>query len=170
MIQTTQYTKTILIVSIAILLGLGIVFQLASQVVYAADQTVVVSNFQFTEANITIDVGDTVTWENQGGFHNVASTSGPTAFRNGEASASNWTYEHTFDVAGEYEYVCEIHDDMVGTITVNEPSIDPTPTPQPTETQTSQPVETSTPTPQPTESPVPPALEQFVYLPVMIGE
>lgn len=93
-----------------------------------ADTTVQVTNFAFTDASITIDQGDTVTWENDGGFHNVASTDG-TTFRcgsggcdqtggNGAAASGSWTTSFTFLDAGVYNYVCEIHPSMTGTITV----------------------------------------------------
>jgi plastocyanin len=71
----------------------------------------------FTPNNLTINVGDTVTWSNAGGFHNVAADNG--SFRNGNPSSSMWTFSQTFNTAGSVSYHCEIHGGMVGTITIN---------------------------------------------------
>jgi len=80
----------------------------------------------FTPAELTINVGDTVTWTNAGGFHNVVSDAqdgnGDPIFSSGTATAADWTYQFTFDTAGTYTYVCQPHAaiGMVGTITVQE--------------------------------------------------
>lgn len=108
----------ILIVTIA-LLSVGFV---TSDKVLAEsplpDVTVSVFNFGFNPDPVTIQVGDTVTWENTQGFHNVASTSGPESFRNGDPAGAGWTYSRTFTQAGTYTYVCEVHSSMQGTIIV----------------------------------------------------
>ncbi len=87
---------------------------------------IAVSSNQFTPADITIEVGETVQWDNTGGFHNVNGTtatypSNPEGFTNGGASSSSWTFSHTFSTAGTYNYQCDPHVGlgMVGTITVN---------------------------------------------------
>ena len=82
------------------------------------DVTVAVFNFGFNPDPVTIQVGDTVTWNNTQGFHNVSSTSGPEAFRNGDPAGAGWTYSKTFTQAGTYTYVCEVHSSMQGTIIV----------------------------------------------------
>lgn len=71
----------------------------------------------FTQANITIAVGTTVTWTNTGGrAHTV--TSGDGSFGSDGVLASGATYAHTFDAAGSFGYICTIHNDMSGTVTV----------------------------------------------------
>lgn len=71
----------------------------------------------FTQANITIAVGTTVTWTNTGRrAHTV--TSGDGSFGSDGSLASGATYAHTFDAAGSFGYICAIHSDMSGTITV----------------------------------------------------
>ena len=82
------------------------------------------SNF-FNPSSLTIAVGDTVTWTNTGGFHNVdGSVAGnpgnPEGFANGAASTAAWTFQHVFTIPGTYDYHCDPHQSqgMDGTITV----------------------------------------------------
>lgn len=97
----------------------------------AADVTANGDN-TFTPADITVNVGDKVTWLNAGGFHNINGTQdaypdNPASFGNGDPSADAWTFEHTFTVPGLYDYRCDPHVNfgMVGTVTVmGEPQID----------------------------------------------
>ena len=80
----------------------------------------------FTPPELTINVGDTVTWTNAGGFHNVVSDAvdenGDPIFSSGPASIDAWTYQFTFNTPGSYSYVCQPHATigMTGTITVVE--------------------------------------------------
>lgn len=81
------------------------------------------SDFVFNPKNLTINAGDTVIWVDTG-YHNVDGQqatfpSNPESF--GNAEGSNWTYKHVFNVAGSYNYQCDLHVSlgMTGTITVN---------------------------------------------------
>lgn len=88
-----------------------------------------VSNFAFSQSEITITAGDKVVWTNNGGSHNVNGTkatfaSNPEGF--GNNVGSGWTYEFTFNTSGTYNYQCDPHTGMVGKVIVNpKPSIDP---------------------------------------------
>jgi plastocyanin len=90
--------------------------------------TVVVANGSFTPASVTIDVGDTVEFDNQAGFHWVDGrqstyASNPVSFDNQAQSGSGWTYLQVFNTAGAYDYRCGIHTTtMFGTITVQLPT------------------------------------------------
>ncbi len=102
----------------------------------AADQTVIVNSNNFSPSDITISIGDSVTFTNQGGFHNVVSDDGTSpnnAFRcangcdgdggNGDASSSNWSFTLTFLTPEMIGYYCGIHggtggSGMSGTINV----------------------------------------------------
>ncbi|MBX2973665.1 MAG: hypothetical protein KF797_11215 [Flavobacteriales bacterium] len=60
---------------------------------------------------LNILVGDTVTWQNASGTHNVnASTfffpANPEGFVNGDPSSDNWTFSHVFTIPGVYNYMC----------------------------------------------------------------
>ncbi|TAL07116.1 MAG: hypothetical protein EPO00_09825 [Chloroflexota bacterium] len=71
----------------------------------------------FTEAKITIAAGTTVTWTNTGRrSHTVTSVDG--TFGSDGSLSSGLTYAHTFATAGSFDYICTIHSDMRGTITV----------------------------------------------------
>lgn len=82
----------------------------------------------FNPATLLIQPGDTVTFtNNSGGFHNVDSTSGPTAFHcsvdcvsNNGPNGSAWSDTVTFPTAGTVTYRCDQHFDsgMTGSITV----------------------------------------------------
>jgi glucose/arabinose dehydrogenase/plastocyanin len=89
--------------------------------------------FDFIPADVTIEVGDTVHWDWDSGFHNVESGVGGVHdgnFRSGPATSDpNTTYDLTFDAAfladnpmpdDVYPYYCIIHValDMIGSATV----------------------------------------------------
>ncbi len=85
-------------------------------------QTVRFSNFQFDPAALTVKVGDTVLFENQGGSHTVTGT-GTDPFCGTAAVPASC--QVTFNTPGTYPYRCVFHSSagpppqgMVGTITV----------------------------------------------------
>ncbi len=90
--------------------------------VSASNQWVTIVDFSFTPSNIAINVGDTVTWQNNATStqHTATSVSAPPggAFDSGIIAPGGGTYALTFSVAGSYSYHCSIHVSMTGTITV----------------------------------------------------
>jgi plastocyanin/DNA/RNA endonuclease YhcR with UshA esterase domain len=94
------------------------------------DATVMVGDFFFTPADITINVGETVLWMNTGGTHNVNGNqatfpSNPESFTSGNPASGNWSFEHTFEIAGVYNYRCDFHSVMMqGTVTVMSDVVD----------------------------------------------
>ncbi|MFZ1704139.1 MAG: plastocyanin/azurin family copper-binding protein [Saprospiraceae bacterium] len=100
-----------------------------------ADFIVEVSDFQFSPKDITINVGQTVRWENKGGAHNVNGTkttfpNNPAGFTSGAVSSSNWILDVSFNTPGKYDYQCDQHvaQGMTGTVTViEEVVVDPYP-------------------------------------------
>jgi plastocyanin len=71
----------------------------------------------FQPAEVTVGVGDTVTWTNNDSVgHDVTADS----FSSGEpgAMSSGDTFEHTFEEAGTFDYVCTVHPGMEGTVVV----------------------------------------------------
>lgn len=77
----------------------------------------------FNPTNLTVFQGETVEWVNTGGSHNVNGTqttypNNPESF--GNAVSAGWTFQHTFNTKGFYNYQCDPHVGlgMVGTVTV----------------------------------------------------
>ena len=77
-------------------------------------------NYAFSPSTLTVKVGATVTWKNYDQFaHEVISSPGDPgqAFDLGQ-QASGATVSHTFTAPGTYQYYCNIHNYMKGTIVV----------------------------------------------------
>jgi plastocyanin len=107
----------------------------------AANVTIEARDFFFSPDTVSIQVGDTVTWTNAQGFHNVLlgdSRINQPGFPNDPAW--NPPPSRTFDAAGSYTFICEVHPGMTGTVNVGDGG-EPTPTP------------TATPTPPPAVPP-----------------
>ena len=80
--------------------------------------TVDMSNAVYEPAEIKITPGTTVTWVNQDeDEHTVTSRTDPQVLNSGIIE-ENQTFAFTFDEAGTYKYICEVHDWMEGTVTV----------------------------------------------------
>lgn len=74
-------------------------------------------DIEFVPADITGKVGDTVKWTNDDAVaHTVTATSGED-FDSGTVEGGG-TYEYKLDKAGKIDYVCTIHPNQKGTITV----------------------------------------------------
>ncbi len=87
--------------------------------------TVILSGITFTPADITINIGETVLWKNEDGFHNVNGSletypNNPEGFFSGGAASAPWEWSYTFTEEGVYDYQCDPHESvgMVGTVTV----------------------------------------------------
>lgn len=84
-------------------------------------EVVDIVDIDFEPAELTIETGTTVRWEWQGDLdHNVNPTSQPDdADWEGHTDLkADGDYEYTFEVAGTYEYTCDPHAGMDGTIIV----------------------------------------------------
>jgi plastocyanin len=83
----------------------------------AGSNAVIISNFAFAPASLTIPAGSTVTWTNKDEEpHTVVSSDGTTFHSPGMDTGA--TYSFTFANAGTFEYVCSIHPMMHGTVAV----------------------------------------------------
>lgn len=98
------------------------------------DHIVTTQGLEFVPADITIQVGETIRWENPSGTHNVnggtdAYPNNPEGFYSGPATPGPWTYDFTFTMPGVYNYHCDPHLGlgMVGTVTVEEPVVNTAP-------------------------------------------
>jgi len=76
----------------------------------------------FEPADVTVKAGDTVTWTNNEAVgHDVTKEGGPgPEFSSGDPGGMQEgdTFEQTFDQPGMIEYVCTVHSNMIGSITV----------------------------------------------------
>jgi plastocyanin len=71
----------------------------------------------FQPAEVTVSAGDTVNWVNNDTVgHDVTADS----FSSGEpgAMANGDEFEHTFEEAGTFDYVCTVHPGMEGSVVV----------------------------------------------------
>jgi len=81
------------------------------------------TNECFIPAEVTVNVGETVTWSNDdSAAHTVTSgtpTGGPDGTFDSSLFMADTTFSYTFDNAGEYNYFCMVHPWMTGKIQVN---------------------------------------------------
>jgi len=93
--------------------------------------TINAGDYYYSPSSLNINVGDTVKWINDGGFHNVnfdINTITGNSFGNPQSFVSSPTsgvniYTHVFTLAGNYDYDCSVGshavNGMTGNITVN---------------------------------------------------
>jgi plastocyanin len=153
MSKRTVKTKLLLIGAVALLvLTFGAAFGRSAVRVAAATQTVTISNFQFTPAQISIAVGDTVMWTNTGPSVHTSSSDTAGQWDSGQM-AVNATFSQTFATAGTFNYHCNIHPTtMMGTITVAQAGAAPAAAPA-----------QASPAAQATAAPAPPDMTKFGY-------
>ncbi len=89
----------------------------------AADQTVTATPSNvFSPASVTIDVNEKVTWNNEGGIHNVVFDDGSYTAP-AEPSPSSWSVSRTFTAPGSFRYHCGFHaPSMAGRVIVVDPA------------------------------------------------
>ncbi len=88
----------------------------------ASDISCAESGSCFLPGEVTIGVGESVTWHNDSGvIHTVTSGNpedGPDGVFDSSIIMSGDTFTHTFTETGQYEYFCSIHPWMTGTVIV----------------------------------------------------
>ena len=78
---------------------------------------ILIQNFNYIPSELTISVGETVTWTNKDSVqHTVTSDEGGEL--NSPYLSTDETYSHTFNQAGENPYYCIPHPFMKGKIIV----------------------------------------------------
>lgn len=83
----------------------------------AGEVRVAMKDFKFIPQDVTVEVGETITWVNEDtAQHNAvaADGEGPASELFNQGESYSWTAEK----AGKIPYVCTIHPGMEGTITV----------------------------------------------------
>ena len=83
----------------------------------ASPSSVTIADFAFAPPALTVPVGTTVTWTNgDPAGHSIVAGDGSFA---SDTIDSGTTFQFTFDAAGEHAYICGIHPEMSGTVTVD---------------------------------------------------
>jgi plastocyanin len=82
----------------------------------ASAVSVTIGDFFFKPKVVTISVGQSITWTNEGKVK-VGHTVTGNGFDSGILKTGA-TYTHRFSAAGTFDYVCTIHPNMRGTVTV----------------------------------------------------
>lgn len=117
--------------AVGLVLAIGILAIMAVPAVMAADTTIQVADFAFPPTT-TVQVGDTVTWNNTSGVAHTATADGGSFDTGNIADGASGSV--TFSAAGTFPYHCAIHASMVGSIVVEAAGGDGTATPAPTDT------------------------------------
>ena len=76
---------------------------------------VMIDNFTFEPAQLTVKVGSTVTWKNRDDIPHTVVSAGK--FRSKTMDTDD-SYSFTFTAAGDYKYFCSLHPHMTGMIKV----------------------------------------------------
>jgi plastocyanin len=83
----------------------------------SSPQSVMIMNYSFMPASITVSPGTKVTWTNDDTVtHTVTSTGGGPL--NSPNIGPNASYSYTFSTPGTYHYFCAVHPNMTGTVVV----------------------------------------------------
>ncbi len=118
-----RHMRMLSITGLSVLLAIVALLASAHAAPHAAAMNVTAKDYEFTPKTITINVGDTVTWTNEGqANHTVTASEG--SFDSGNLTPGA-TFSHTFDKAGTYAYYCKYHGKpdgtgMAGTVVVQE--------------------------------------------------
>ncbi|MFD6159454.1 plastocyanin/azurin family copper-binding protein [Nocardia sp. NPDC060256] len=80
--------------------------------------TVEVNNMKFAPADVTVKTGDTVTWHFADKAPHTVQGIGDKAMGLNSPIIDKGDWSYTFTVAGTYRYLCSLHPEMRGTITV----------------------------------------------------
>jgi plastocyanin len=92
--------------------------EMAKPTVATADNRVVIDNFTYSPAELTVPVGAKVTWTNRDDVpHTVTSPEKPRLLDSGTLDTDQ-SFSHIFPAPGTYEYFCTVHPKMTGKIIV----------------------------------------------------
>ena len=100
-----------------LLITVGAAFLLGpAAAAWAQEASVSIEDFEFNPATSEVTAGTTLTWTNNGEVDHTATADDGT-FDSGVIEPGG-TYSFTFDEEGEFPYICEIHPNMQGTVTI----------------------------------------------------
>lgn len=84
--------------------------------------TVRINGMRFEPATVTVKPGTTVTWVH--GSQMPHTITGNTDGLSSSTLYNGQTFSHTFDASGQYEYFCNLHPSMTGSVIVEEAGTD----------------------------------------------
>ena len=102
--------------------ALWVAAALAGAPVFAAETklatTIVIDNFSFSPAQLSVAAGATVTWENRDDIpHTIVNDATPRTFKSPPLDSGE-KFSQVFIKPGTYRYFCSLHPHMTGTIVV----------------------------------------------------
>jgi len=107
---------------ILLVVSLVLSISVAGGVRAARTWTVAIGDDYFLPPTITINVGDTVVWNNTGALsHTATSLIGQAVTWDSGYLQPGQTFSYTFTVAGNFSYYCAAHPDMTGNVVVQAP-------------------------------------------------
>lgn len=107
------YIGIVVLVALA-LVGCGSGKSAQAPVAVAEKNTVIIQDFKFSPAEITIQKGETITWINQdSAAHTVTGKN-----INSGSLTKGQSFKQTFNEAGVFDYNCTPHPSMTGKIIV----------------------------------------------------
>ncbi|MHC1760108.1 MAG: cupredoxin family copper-binding protein [Negativicutes bacterium] len=111
----SKYLRSVLLLGmiIAVIVGCGYA-KAAPEAAAAEKNTVLIQDYMFQPAEITIRKGETVTWINQDSVRHTATGK---YFDSGLLSKGQ-SFAQTFNEAGTFDYICTPHPNMKGRVLV----------------------------------------------------
>jgi plastocyanin len=112
-----SFLPALLIALIVAGLGLAVASRGAAASGTAATVNIAIGDNNFTPKEVTANVGDTIIWTNKGQVaHDVTALNG--AFTSPRNLAPGASFSYTATAAGTFAYVCTIHLNQDGTLTI----------------------------------------------------
>jgi len=99
------------------LLGIAIAVLCLAPMAMSANLAVNIQGNAYDPALVVVTVGDTVTWTNNDAVLHTVTGSG--SFTSGDISSGGGTWSYVFDTPGKFDYTCDYHPAMEGTVFVN---------------------------------------------------
>jgi plastocyanin len=102
--------------SIALVIAAAVTLLAAAPAPAAQTTTVHIRNFAYVPQNVTVHAGTTITFVNDDDEAHTVSATDKTFDSGGLDTNQKW--QHTFKTPGKFNYFCEMHPYMKGTVTV----------------------------------------------------
>jgi plastocyanin len=120
--------------AVALAAMVGMLVLIVDGVAMAAGKSVTVTEsngrFQFVSNDVTVGVGQRVTWSNRSNVEHTVTSDNPGGLLSGSLIPDGADYTATFTRVGEYRYHCSIHTYMHGVVHVAAAHVAPHPAPK----------------------------------------